>query len=572
MPKPKDKSVKHDFFKTSAQVTLGNAGVPSLLSHADVSSTVTSKVEITLQMVDTVEKNLKEVREKVKQCKDSMELNTQLARAVIKENRMLWRCLEMVENQVRSSNIRILGFPEDINHQDLHDKLQEWMQKALKLDMSANLSFIEWAYRIPASKLYAKQISHTIIVKFSSEGTCDAVLRDARQTKDLTFGGKKILIFPDLSPETQGRRKAFLTLKAELSDLNIKADVLYPAKLKVEFQSKTYMFWSPMDVEWFLAGRKRKASSSDSRNQVNTATGIPVAERAPPLFNQQAKHHPLSSGVELPGHLRLTLIILPPGEQTTFPIVKVDDPRALSWNDHYPEAWLGRKTGILRYYNLQHKVAMQVARQISLNGLPSDISVSSDLTGRSFRSLSFYEVGKIVSLLDITVTCQIYYVAEDVSGIEMGNPEADSSDLEVESDWGTRHKTVIALMKNITDESKLGFGLDKITHCQQRSPKNPEQKIIKRVIALEGDIIKTEGYKKRFVKIPDGHFWIEGDHSGHSFDSNAFGPVSLGLLHARASHIIWPPSRWRRLQPHFTSHKPLLDETPVPKNAENGKF
>ncbi|XP_077327293.1 mitochondrial inner membrane protease subunit 2 isoform X1 [Lithobates pipiens] len=79
------------------------------------------------------------------------------------------------------------------------------------------------------------------------------------------------------------------------------------------------------------------------------------------------------------------------------------------------------------------------------------------------------------------------------------------------------------------------------------SPKNPEQKIIKRVIGLEGDIVKTAGYKTRFVKIPNGHMWVEGDHHGHSFDSNAFGPVSLGLLHAQATHILWPPKRWQRL-------------------------
>uniref|UniRef100_A0ABI7WEJ0 Mitochondrial inner membrane protease subunit n=1 Tax=Felis catus TaxID=9685 RepID=A0ABI7WEJ0_FELCA len=56
------------------------------------------------------------------------------------------------------------------------------------------------------------------------------------------------------------------------------------------------------------------------------------------------------------------------------------------------------------------------------------------------------------------------------------------------------------------------------------SPKNPEQKIIKRVIALEGDIVKTMGHKNRYVKVPRGHIWVEGDHHGHSFDSNSFGP------------------------------------------------
>ncbi|KAM6437990.1 mitochondrial inner membrane protease subunit 2 isoform 1-T2 [Liasis olivaceus] len=93
------------------------------------------------------------------------------------------------------------------------------------------------------------------------------------------------------------------------------------------------------------------------------------------------------------------------------------------------------------------------------------------------------------------------------------------------------------------------------------SPRNPEQKIIKRVIALEGDIIKTIGYKKKYVKIPHGHIWVEGDHHGHSFDSNAFGPISLGLLHARATHILWPPERWQKLQPKlFPERQPLQND------------
>lgn len=93
------------------------------------------------------------------------------------------------------------------------------------------------------------------------------------------------------------------------------------------------------------------------------------------------------------------------------------------------------------------------------------------------------------------------------------------------------------------------------------SPKNPQQKIIKRVIALEGDIIRTIGHKNRYVRVPRGHIWVEGDHHGHSFDSNSFGPVSLGLLHARATHILWPPARWQKLESVLPPERlPLLSE------------
>jgi len=76
------------------------------------------------------------------------------------------------------------------------------------------------------------------------------------------------------------------------------------------------------------------------------------------------------------------------------------------------------------------------------------------------------------------------------------------------------------------------------------SPKDPKERLIKRVIGMEGDVISTNGYRKPFVRIPQGHCWVEGDHRGHSLDSNTFGPVSMGLLTARAQYIVWPPSRW----------------------------
>lgn len=81
-----------------------------------------------------------------------------------------------------------------------------------------------------------------------------------------------------------------------------------------------------------------------------------------------------------------------------------------------------------------------------------------------------------------------------------------------------------------------------------KHPKKPESyMLIKRVIGVEGDIVKTLGYKKSFVKIPKGHCWVEGDNHSHSLDSNHFGPIPLGLVIAKASHIIWPPSQFSKL-------------------------
>ncbi|XP_015208175.1 mitochondrial inner membrane protease subunit 2 isoform X1 [Lepisosteus oculatus] len=188
---------------------------------------------------------------------------------------------------------------------------------------------------------------------------------------------------------------------------------------------------------------------------------------------------------------------------------------------------------------------------------------------KAFVSGFFIAVPVTVTVLD-----RLAYVAR-VEGASMQpslNPEGGTtSDIVLLNRWSVRHYQV-----------QRGDIVSVV------SPKNPQQKIIKRVIALEGDIIKTMGYKNRYLKIPDGHFWIEGDHHGHSLDSNNFGPlgsflcwiaellehndtcdpdefctsvmnkVSLGLVHARASHIIWPPNRWQKIQTCLPA-----DRTPV---------
>ncbi|XP_076245928.1 mitochondrial inner membrane protease subunit 2 [Calliopsis andreniformis] len=86
------------------------------------------------------------------------------------------------------------------------------------------------------------------------------------------------------------------------------------------------------------------------------------------------------------------------------------------------------------------------------------------------------------------------------------------------------------------------------------SPKIPDQTLIKRVVGLSGDIIDTHGYTADILEVPEGHCWVEGDHVGHSMDSNTFGPISLGLITAKATLIVWPPSRWQHLYPSKYHH------------------
>ena len=63
--------------------------------------------------------------------------------------------------------------------------------------------------------------------------------------------------------------------------------------------------------------------------------------------------------------------------------------------------------------------------------------------------------------------------------------------------------------------------------ADRRSPTDPKAWVIKRIIAVEGDIVETRPeYPDRNVIIPQNHFWVEGDEAFHSRDSNSYGPVA----------------------------------------------
>ncbi|KAK6619151.1 Mitochondrial inner membrane protease subunit 2 [Polyplax serrata] len=132
-----------------------------------------------------------------------------------------------------------------------------------------------------------------------------------------------------------------------------------------------------------------------------------------------------------------------------------------------------------------------------------------------------------------TFTDKVGYVAR-VDGTSMQpslNPLPGQADFVVLNKWAVRN-----------------YEIERGDIISLISPKNPDQRFIKRVVGLEGDIVSTNGYKTSVVTIPQGHCWVEGDHIGSSLDSNTFGPVALGLVTAKATYIVWPPSRWRSLE------------------------
>ncbi|KAK6943117.1 Peptidase S26 [Dillenia turbinata] len=80
---------------------------------------------------------------------------------------------------------------------------------------------------------------------------------------------------------------------------------------------------------------------------------------------------------------------------------------------------------------------------------------------------------------------------------------------------------------------------DVVVFC---SPTNHKEKHIKRITGLAGEWFAPT-YLYDAVRIPEGHCWVEGENLANSTDSRSFGPIPLGLIQGRATHVIWPPQR-----------------------------
>lgn len=121
--------------------------------------------------------------------------------------------------------------------------------------------------------------------------------------------------------------------------------------------------------------------------------------------------------------------------------------------------------------------------------------------------------------------------------------------------------------------NKLGYRL----HVPQRGdiivfrdPRNPDRKLIKRVVGLPGEnleikqgqvFVNQEQLDELYVQapghysvppslIPDGHYYVLGDNRNNSSDSHNWGTLPGDEIVGKAWISYWPPELWQ-VVPHI---------------------
>jgi signal peptidase I len=95
----------------------------------------------------------------------------------------------------------------------------------------------------------------------------------------------------------------------------------------------------------------------------------------------------------------------------------------------------------------------------------------------------------------------------------------------------------------------------------------PSQWCVQRAVGVGGQWLRLQRdashisvSRDRIQSLPPYSLYVEGDNPSQSRDSRQLGPISKSLLVGIAEYVIWPPSRWQKIQ-----RGPTLDERRRPR-------
>uniref|UniRef100_H2ZUV7 L1 transposable element RRM domain-containing protein n=1 Tax=Latimeria chalumnae TaxID=7897 RepID=H2ZUV7_LATCH len=159
--------------------------------------------------------------------------------------------VDNLENRSRRNNIRIVGFPENVEGNPI-TFLTKKIPELLGLESGLDLE-IECAHHTLAPRPAPGQRPRAFIIRFLKFQTKELILRAARSKGTIRWKGNGIHFFPDLSRDLQSRRQWFAGVHRWLREKGIQYGMFYPAVLKITFNGATTAFSTPEEAEAFLS-------------------------------------------------------------------------------------------------------------------------------------------------------------------------------------------------------------------------------------------------------------------------------------------------------------------------------
>ncbi|KAK7933492.1 hypothetical protein WMY93_004388 [Mugilogobius chulae] len=160
-----------------------------------------------------------------------------------KKSKILTNKVEDLEGRSRRNNIRILESP----------KKKKWIADILTITPP----ILERAHRITTRQSSTSR-PRTFIVKCLNHRDRERIMKAAKSHKELTYKENKVSFLPDLPAETYRQQRQYDGVRKKLREYGLfKHRIIYPARLLLTNEERTYVFDTPADVDAYIKSLKQ---------------------------------------------------------------------------------------------------------------------------------------------------------------------------------------------------------------------------------------------------------------------------------------------------------------------------
>lgn len=159
---------------------------------------------------------------------------------------------EDAEGRNRRNNIRVIGLPERSEGTKAAEFMEDWFKTVVAPHGLSPFFCIERAHRVPTGPPRPGASPRPLIVRILNYRDRDFLLQRARELGLIQFENHKISLYPDYTASVQKQRSAYQAVKRKLQTAHLKYALLFPARLKIIHDQKSYYFQNPAEAEEWI--------------------------------------------------------------------------------------------------------------------------------------------------------------------------------------------------------------------------------------------------------------------------------------------------------------------------------
>ena len=202
--------------------------------------------------LDGINSRITEAEEKISDLEDKMVEITTTEQDKEKRMKRTEDSLRDLWDNIKLTNIRIIGVPEEGEKKKGTEKIVEQIIVENFSNMGKEIvNQVQEAQRVPYRKNPRRNMPRHILIKLSKIKYKEKILKAAREKQQITYKGISIRLTAGLSAETLQARRERQDIFKVMKGKNLQPTLLYPARISFTFDREIKTFTNKQKLREF---------------------------------------------------------------------------------------------------------------------------------------------------------------------------------------------------------------------------------------------------------------------------------------------------------------------------------